>query len=281
MKTVTTVAEVRQVLDPIQKQGRSVGLVPTMGYLHDGHLSLIRRARQENDVVVVSVFVNPTQFGPQEDLDQYPRDFARDERLLEESGVDLVFHPKASEMYHDHKTYVSVDDLSQKLCGKTRPIHFRGVATICTKLFHITKANRAYFGQKDAQQFIILNKMVHDLNFDITLKLCPIVRSAQGLALSSRNKYLSDIEKEEALVLSRALQKAHALLKAGERDSAVLRDAMQEILSSAPDAQIDYIQIVDLETLEEMTTIDRDVLVALAVYIGSTRLIDNFIFRLN
>ncbi|MDD7593741.1 MAG: pantoate--beta-alanine ligase [Peptoniphilaceae bacterium] len=279
MQTVTTVKEVREILDPIHKKGQTVGLVPTMGYLHDGHLSLIQKAREENDFVVVSIFVNPTQFSPNEDLDQYPRDFERDQVLCEAHGVDLIFHPDASEMYHNHKTYVSVDDLSQKLCGKTRPIHFRGVATVCTKLFHITKADRAYFGQKDAQQFFILNKMVRDLNFDIALRLCPIVRAESGLALSSRNKYLSDAEKEDALVLSRALKEARALLDAGERQSAVILDAMKKVIATAPDAKIDYVKIVDVENLDDVEVIDRDVLVALAVYVGPARLIDNLIFK--
>lgn len=278
MKEVKTVEEVRNVVNPVKKSGKSIGLVPTMGFLHEGHLSLIKRAREENDFVVVSIFVNPTQFGENEDYGSYPKDLERDLKRCEEAGVDLVFHPSPEDMYKNHKTYIKVYDLSEKLCGVTRPIHFRGVATVCAKLFNISKADRAYFGQKDAQQFIILKKMVEDLNFDIELKRCPIVREKSGLALSSRNKYLSDKEKEDALVLQESLKKAESMLKE-KRDPSEIIAEMEKIIHQVDYAKIDYIKIVDLENLEDVEKIDRDVLVALAVQVGPARLIDNIIYE--
>lgn len=280
MKAVKTVADVRREVNPLKEKGQSIGLVPTMGFLHEGHLSLIQRAREENDFVMVSIFVNPTQFGENEDFGSYPKDLERDLKKCQEAGVDLVFHPSPQDMYTDHKTYIKVEDLSEKLCGVTRPIHFRGVATVCAKLFNISKADRAYFGQKDAQQFIILQKMVQDLNFDIQLIPCPIVREKSGLALSSRNKYLSPKEKEDALVLQKSLKKAKAMLDDHKDPKDILAE-MKKIIEEVDYAKIDYIKIVDAKNLEDVDKITDDVLVALAVEIGPARLIDNIIYEVN
>lgn len=278
MKAVKTLKEVRNEINPIKNAGKSIGLVPTMGFLHDGHLSLIKRAREENDFVMVSIFVNPTQFGENEDYGSYPKDLERDLQKCKNAGVDLVFHPTPEDMYKNHKTYIKVEELSEKLCGMSRPIHFRGVTTVCAKLFNISKADRAYFGQKDAQQYIILKKMVEDLNFDIKLIRCPIVREKSGLALSSRNKYLSDKEKEDALILQKSLQKAENMLKNKENPQDIIKE-MEKIIAEIDYAKIDYIKIVDLENLEDVEKIDRDVLVALAVQVGPARLIDNIIYE--
>ena len=280
MKAVKTVADVRREVNPLKEKGQSIGLVPTMGFLHEGHLRLIQRAREENDFVMVSIFVNPTQFGENEDFGSYPKDLERDLKKCQEAGVDLVFHPSPQDMYTDHKTYIKVEDLSEKLCGVTRPIHFRGVATVCAKLFNISKADRAYFGQKDAQQFIILQKMVQDLNFDIQLIPCPIVREKSGLALSSRNKYLSPKEKEDALVLQKSLKKAKAMLDDHKDPKDILAE-MKKIIEEVDYAKIDYIKIVDAKNLEDVDKITDDVLVALAVEIGPARLIDNIIYEVN
>ena len=280
MKAVKTVADVRREVNPLKEKGQSIGLVPTMGFLHEGHLSLVQRAREENDFVMVSIFVNPTQFGENEDFGSYPKDLERDLKKCQEAGVDLVFHPSPQDMYTDHKTYIKVEDLSEKLCGVTRPIHFRGVATVCAKLFNISKADRAYFGQKDAQQFIILQKMVQDLNFDIQLIPCPIVREKSGLALSSRNKYLSPKEKEDALVLQKSLKKAKAMLDDHKDPKDILAE-MKKIIEEVDYAKIDYIKIVDAKNLEDVDKITDDVLVALAVEIGPARLIDNIIYEVN
>lgn len=278
MKTAKTVEEVRSFVKPFKDGNKSVGLVPTMGFLHEGHMSLIRRAREENECVVVSIFVNPTQFGPGEDLDSYPRDLERDLEKCEEAGVDLVFMPDPEEMYQNHKTYVQVEDLSRELCGKSRPIHFRGVCTVVTKLFNISKADRSYFGEKDIQQLAILKKMVKDLNMDIEVIGCPIVREADGLAMSSRNKYLSESERQDALCLSRAIEKAKSMIKIG-MDSEEIITAMSEIIDAVPGTEIDYIQVVDSEFLQPVDKIEGPVTVALAVQVGPARLIDNFTFR--
>ncbi|MDU2599853.1 pantoate--beta-alanine ligase, partial [Anaerococcus sp.] len=259
-------------------EGKSIGLVPTMGFLHEGHASLIRKARAENDIVVVSDFVNPIQFGPKEDLKTYPRDLEADSKLCENIGVDFIFAPEASEMYHDRKTFVDIEDMSNNLCGAKRPGHFRGVCTVCTKLFNITGADRAYFGQKDAQQVAIIKKVVADLDIPIEIIPCPIVREDDGLALSSRNTYLSEEERKAALCLSKAIFKGEDLAKSGSSVSEVL-SKMKEIISSEKLARIDYISAVDLTTMEDAKDFDGDRLVAIAVFIGKTRLIDNFIYR--
>ena len=278
MKIVKDIDELRRVLKGYKLEGKSIGLVPTMGYLHEGHASLIRKARAENDIVVVSDFVNPIQFGPKEDLKIYPRDLESDSKLCEDIGVDFIFAPEASEMYHDRKTFVDIEDMSNNLCGAKRPGHFRGVCTVCTKLFNITGADRAYFGQKDAQQVAIIKKVVFDLNIPIEIIPCPIVREDDGLALSSRNTYLSKEERKAALCLSKAIFKGEDLAKSGASVSEVL-SKMKEIIASEKLARIDYISAVDLSTMEDAKDFDGDRLVAIAVFIGKTRLIDNFIYR--
>lgn len=280
MKIVETIAEVRKEVKEWRKQGLSVGLVPTMGFLHEGHQSLIERASRENDRVVVSDFVNPVQFGPGEDLASYPRDLARDAAVCEAAGADLIFHPSPEEMYFpDFSTYVNMESLSEELCGKTRPTHFRGVCTVVSKLFHITAPDRAYFGQKDAQQLAIIKRMVRDLNFDIEIVGCPIVREADGLAKSSRNTYLSPEERQAALVLSQAVALGQSMAEQGEKDAEKIVSAMKELISKEPMARIDYVQAVDGVSMSPVREMKAPVLVAMAVYIGKTRLIDNFIYE--
>ena len=275
MNTVDTVQAVRDQVQAWRNEGYTVGLVPTMGYLHEGHASLIRRARKETDKVVVSIFVNPTQFGEHEDLDSYPRDLSRDQRLCENMGADLIFHPEPAEMYQDPRAFVSITGLSDHLCGKSRPIHFQGVCTVVSKLFHIVCPDRAYFGQKDAQQLAIIRKMVQDLNFNVEVVGCPIVREADGLAKSSRNIYLSPEERQAALCLSRAVRLGEAMA-AKTNDAGAIRTAMRQVIEAEPLARIDYIEIVNAVTMEPVMTTDGGILAALAVYIGKTRLIDNF-----
>ena len=280
MNIVKTISEVRNEVKNWRKQGLSVGLVPTMGYLHEGHKSLIDRACKENDKVVVSVFVNPTQFGPGEDLATYPRDIQRDAALCEDAGAALIFNPESEEMYFDDfHTYVTMESLSDELCGKTRPIHFRGVCTVVSKLFHIVAPDRAYFGQKDAQQLAIIKRMVRDLNFDIEIVGCPIVREADGLAKSSRNTYLNPEERKAALVLSKAVGLGQELIQKGERNADVIVEKMKQLIEEEPLAKIDYVQAVDAISIQPVAEIKGTVLVAMAVYIGKTRLIDNFIYE--
>ena len=280
MNIVKTISEVRNEVKNWRKQGLSVGLVPTMGYLHEGHKSLIDRACKENDKVVVSVFVNPTQFGPGEDLATYPRDIQRDAALCEDVGAALIFNPEPEEMYFDDfHTYVTMESLSDELCGKTRPIHFRGVCTVVSKLFHIVAPDRAYFGQKDAQQLAIIKRMVRDLNFDIEIVGCPIVREADGLAKSSRNTYLNPEERKAALVLSKAVGLGQELIQKGERNADVIVEKMKQLIKEEPLAKIDYVSMVDALTMQPVEKADHNVLVAMAVYIGKTRLIDNFSYE--
>ena len=278
MKIVETIKEVRSQVKEWRMQGLSVGFVPTMGYLHEGHKSLIDRAVAENDKVVVSVFVNPMQFGPKEDLASYPRDLDRDAALCEGAGADLIFHPEPSEMYHDDfSSFVDMNTLTGGLCGKSRPIHFRGVCTVVAKLFNIVTPDKAYFGQKDAQQLAVIRHMVSDLNIGVEIVGCPIIREEDGLAKSSRNTYLNPEERQAALILSKSLQKGKELLDAGEKDAAKVCQVITDTLNSEPLAKIDYVELVDWNTLEPVDTIDGPVLVAIAVYIGKTRLIDNVI----
>ena len=278
MKIVETIAEVREQVKQWRKEGLTVGLVPTMGYLHEGHKSLIDRAVAENDRVVVSVFVNPMQFGPSEDLESYPRDMDRDAALCEKAGASLIFHPDPSEMYHkDFSSFVDMTTLTGGLCGKTRPIHFRGVCTVVSKLFNIVVPDKAYFGQKDAQQLAVIRHMVSDLNFGIEIVGCPIIREEDGLAKSSRNTYLSAQEREAALILSKSLAKGKEALKAGEADAAKISQIILDEIATEPLAKVDYVEVVDWNTLEPVETVKEPVLVAMAVYIGKTRLIDNFI----
>lgn len=278
LRIISDPAQVQAIAKAWKAEGLQVGLVPTMGYLHDGHRSLIHRSCAENDRTIVSIFVNPIQFGPNEDLATYPRDLAADSALCASEGVDLIFHPEPSDMYaEDFCTHVDVDDITKVLCGKSRPTHFRGVTTVVNKLFNIAKADRAYFGEKDAQQLAVIRRMVRDLNIDIEICGCPIVREEDGLAKSSRNKYLSPEERQAALILSRSLKLCRELLDEGQRDAEVLRNAVTEKILTEPLAEIDYVSIVDSVTLKDVSgTIQAPVLVALAVKIGATRLIDNF-----
>lgn len=278
MKIIKNIEELRGNLKKAKFEGKSIGLVPTMGYLHEGHASLIRRARKDNDIVVVSDFVNPIQFGPNEDLLTYPRDLEADSKLCEEIGVDYIFAPEASEMYQDRKVFIDIEDMSDHLCGAKRPGHFRGVLTVCSKLFNITGADRAYFGQKDAQQVAIIKKLVSDLNIPIEIIPCPIIREEDGLALSSRNTYLSKEERKAALCLSKAIFAGEKLAKEGGSVEEVI-EKMKEIIYSEELSKIDYISVVDLKTMEDASDFNGDRLVAIAVYIGKTRLIDNFIYR--
>lgn len=276
MKVVKTIAEVREQVKAWKAEGLRVGLVPTMGFLHEGHQSLIRKAVEENDRVVVSDFVNPTQFGPKEDLASYPRDIERDAKLCEEAGADLIFHPEPAEMYApDYCTFVDMDGLTKGLCGKTRPTHFRGVCSVVAKLFNIVAPDSAYFGQKDAQQLAVIRRMVRDLNFDIRIVACPIIREEDGLAKSSRNTYLNAEERVVAVVLSRALNKGKALIESGEQSAAKVKDVIMEELCKEPLAKVDYVEVVDADSIEAIKELNGNVLVAIAVYIGKTRLIDN------
>lgn len=278
MKIVETVSEVRQCVKQWRKEGLTVGLVPTMGYLHEGHKSLIDRAVSENDRVVVSVFVNPTQFGPNEDFESYPRDMDKDSALCEDAGASLIFHPQPEEMYlNGYSTFVDMDTITKGLCGKTRPTHFRGVCTVVSKLFNIVAPDRAYFGQKDAQQLAVIKHMVRDLNFDIDIVGCPIIREEDGLAKSSRNTYLNEAERKAATVLSRALSEGKKFIADGEKKSSDVKKIISDIISSEPLAKIDYVEIVDWNNLEPVEDTEGQVLCAIAVYIGKTRLIDNFV----
>ncbi len=278
MKIVSAVDDVRQQVREWRAGGLSVGLVPTMGYLHEGHKSLIDKAVEQNDRVVVSVFVNPTQFGPGEDLATYPRDLDRDAALCEEAGASLIFHPEKEDMYFDDFcTWVDMDGLTKGLCGKTRPTHFRGVCTVVSKLFHIVQPDRAYFGQKDAQQLAVIRRMVRDLNFDLEIVGCPIIREEDGLAKSSRNTYLSPEEREAATILHKALVRGREMIQNGEKQADAVVKEITEIIQSEPLAKIDYVEVVDFDRIESIQTIEGTVLTAVAVYIGKTRLIDNFI----
>lgn len=275
MKIVGTVKEVREQVKEWKKQGLSVGLVPTMGYLHEGHKSLMEAARKDNDKVVVSIFVNPMQFGPTEDLATYPRDLDHDAALCESVGVDLIFHPEAEEMYEkDFCSFVDMTGLTEGLCGKTRPIHFRGVCTVVNKLFNIVTPDHAYFGQKDGQQLAVIKRMVRDLNMDIEIVGCPIVREEDGLAKSSRNTYLSPEERKAALILSKTVALGKELAKT-EKDANKVVEAMKENIKTEPLAKIDYVEAVDALSMAPVEKLEGACMLAMAVYIGKTRLIDN------
>ena len=281
MIVLDKINELRDRVKGWKSQGLRVGFVPTMGYLHEGHESLIKRASEENDKVVVSIFVNPIQFGPKEDLSTYPRDLERDSKVCEGAGADIIFHPKSEEMYfEDFSTFVDMNGLTSGLCGKSRPTHFRGVCTVVTKLFNIVSPDRAYFGEKDAQQLAIIKRMVRDLNIDVEVIGCPIVREKDGLAKSSRNTYLSMEERSAATILSKALNIAREKIKDGERTSSNIISTIKEIIESEKLARIDYIEVVDSFSMEGVDTIEKSVLVAIAVFIGKTRLIDNFTYEL-
>lgn len=276
---VKTVEEVRAYVKAAKKEGKTVGFVPTMGFLHEGHKSLIVRAAEENEYVVVSDFVNPTQFGPNEDFEAYPRDIEQDAKLCEAAGADVIFNPEASEMYDNALTTVTVDKITKVLCGASRPGHFAGVATVVSKLFNIVAPDRAYFGEKDAQQLMVIRKMVKDLNFDIEIVGCPIVREPDGLAKSSRNTYLNAEERQAALCLSRALNLGKKMIDDGETSADTVKNAIKSEIEKEPLSRIDYVEIVDLGTLEPAVRTDTGILAAIAVYIGKTRLIDNFIIE--
>lgn len=277
MDIATTVKEVREQVKAWRKEGKTVGFVPTMGYLHEGHESLIKRAVAENDAVVVSIFVNPMQFGPTEDLASYPRDLEADSKLVEEAGAKLIFHPEPEEMYEEgFCSYVDMNGLTNALCGLSRPVHFRGVCTVVNKLFNIVKPDRAYFGEKDAQQLAVVKRMVKDLNMDIEIVGCPIIREADGLAKSSRNTYLSPESRKQAVVLSKSIFMARKMIEDGERDAEKVKKAMRELIESEPLTDIDYVEIVDVNTMKSLDVIKGDVLCAIAVNVGGeARLIDN------
>lgn len=280
MITCRTIPELQEYVNSWKTQNLRIGLVPSMGYLHEGHLSLVDRIKKHSDRIIVSIFVNPSQFGPGEDLDRYPRDFERDESLLAARGVDVIFYPNTNEVYPEgYRTHVVVEGLGKVLCGRSRPTHFRGVATIVAKLFQISKCNDAAFGQKDYQQALIIQRMVKDLNFDVEVIVCPIVRESDGLALSSRNAYLSPEEREQAVCLYRALTAAQELFISGEADADRLRKQMQDKISAASGVLIDYLEVVDAMTLESLKRVDRRTLLAGAIWVGKTRLIDNIIIE--
>ncbi len=280
MDVVKTISEVRKIVKAWKREGESVGFVPTMGYLHEGHQSLIKAARAANDKVVVSIFLNPMQFGPNEDLASYPRDLERDKEKCLEAGADLIFAPDPDEMYEDNfQSFVDMHLLTEELCGLTRPCHFRGVCTVVTKLFNIVTPDRAYFGKKDAQQLAVIRRMVADLNMDIDIIGCPIIREEDGLAKSSRNTYLNAEERKAALCLSKAVRKGEELVSNHERDANVIISAMKDIINEEPLAKIDYVKAVSLDTMQQIAELDQPALVAMAVYIGKTRLIDNFFYE--
>ncbi|MFN3134857.1 MAG: pantoate--beta-alanine ligase [Candidatus Kryptonium sp.] len=282
MRIIKKVKEMQKVADDLRKEGKIIGVVPTMGYLHEGHLSLIRLAKEKSDVVITTIFVNPLQFAPHEDYNKYPRDFERDVMLAQSAGCDIIFYPSVEEMYPENfLTYVEVEKLTKVLEGEFRPTHFRGVTTVVTKLFNITKPHIAIFGQKDAQQALIIKQMVRDLNFDIEIIVAPIVREPDGLAMSSRNVYLSESERKDATVLYESLKLAEKLISEGERNPEVICSKMEELIKSKPTARIDYIAIVEPNTLERVQELieGNEYLIALAVRIGSTRLIDNTLVK--
>jgi pantoate--beta-alanine ligase len=284
MKTYTTIAEARAACRDLRASGKRLGFVPTMGALHEGHLSLVRAAKARCGAVAVSIFVNPTQFGPAEDLAKYPRQFERDCGLLEKEGVDILFAPPVEEIYPDSNsndavTWVVVEGLSEKLDGRSRLGHFRGVSTIVSKLFHIVEPEAAFFGQKDAAQLAVIRRMVRDLNFPVEVVACPIVREADGLAMSSRNAYLNPEERQRALVLQRSLRRAQQEFQSGERITAKLIAAAKEVIAGEPQVRLDYFEIVDPGTLDPVERISQKTLIAVAAYVGTTRLIDNIVLN--
>lgn len=278
MRLIDKISDMKAIIRSNKSMGKTIGFVPTMGYLHEGHLSLAKRSVQENDLTVMSIFVNPTQFGPNEDFDKYPRDLERDLTLAEAAGVDVVFAPSVGEMYPDgYKTYVNVEDITEVLCGRSRPGHFRGVTTVVNKLFNIVEPNKAYFGQKDAQQVIVIKKMVRDLNMNLEVITCPIVREPDGLAMSSRNVYLNAEERKAAVILSKSLFEAEELIKKGEKSRKRIVEYIESAIKTEKLAEIDYVEVVSADNLEIMEELKGSILIALAVRFGKTRLIDNVI----
>lgn len=278
---LNTIDDIKRFIKNAKSKGKTIGFVPTMGFLHAGHLSLIERAKKENDVVVVSIFVNPTQFGPNEDFETYPRDIVKDTRLAKEAGADVIFNPSVLEMFpEESSTWVNVEgEITSVLCGESRPTHFRGVTTVVNMLFNIVEPDKAYFGQKDAQQAAVLTKMVHDLHMNIELVICPIVREADGLALSSRNTYLSDDERAQATILNKSLQLAVEAYHQGEKDKVKLIEVIKNSIATMPLAKIDYVSIYAYPTLSEIKNINQTAIAAVAVKFGKTRLIDNVIIE--
>lgn len=279
MKVINSVKRMQSYSEQLRLQGKRIAFVPTMGYFHDGHLALMREAKKAADTVVVSIYVNPTQFGPKEDFAKYPRDLNRDLKMAENVGVDVVFHPFDKDMYPaQYQTYVNVEGVTQNLCGFSRPGHFRGVTTVCNKLFNIIKPHIAVFGKKDFQQFVTIQRMVNDINLDLVIVGYPTVREKDGLAMSSRNKYLSKEERKSALTLSKSLKMAQSLYDKGERDASVIISKVERLIQKAPSTQIDYVKICDTKRLRDIKKINREAVMALAVRVGKTRLIDNHVF---
>lgn len=282
MEIVTNLKEMKNISSEAKRMGKTIVLVPTMGFFHEGHLSLMREGRRRGDLLVVSLFVNPTQFSPGEDFERYPRDFERDRRMAEDVGVDILFAPETEEMYPpNHQTFVYVEKLTKGLCGKSRPSHFQGVTTVVNMLFNIVMPHIAIFGEKDFQQLVTIKQMVRDLHMDIDVLGMPIVREADGLAMSSRNTYLKPDERKAALSIYRSLKMAEELLQKGERKSEAILRELNKVLMSEPLIKIDYIQVCNINTLEDVDRIQGDVVIAIAAYVGQTRLIDNLIFRYN
>lgn len=280
MRLIRRIKEIQKLTADFKQRGKRIGFVPTMGYLHAGHLSLARRSKKECDVTIMSIFVNPLQFGLNEDYKKYPRDLKKDLRAAKEAGVDYIFCPQDKQMYPSgYLTEVSVDKITKILCGASRPGHFRGVTTVVTKLFNIVRPDISYFGRKDAQQAVVIKKMVEDLNLPLKIKVLPIIREPDGLAMSSRNKYLNARQRRDALVLYRALQKAKDMVKRGEHDSRRIIVEIRKLIKKVDSAKIDYVRIVDAENLSEKKKVSGRVLIALAVFIGKTRLIDNLILK--
>ena len=276
MKTIENISRMSTFVKMMKKEGKSIGLVPTMGYLHEGHLSLVKAAKKHTDVVIMSIFVNPLQFGPKEDFEKYPRDLKHDEEAAREAGVDVVFYPSGKDMYPEgYATYVTVEKLTGSLCGESRPGHFRGVATVVTKLFNIVKPEVAYFGQKDMQQAMIIKKMASDLNMETEVKVMPVFREKDGLAMSSRNKYLSAAERSDAAVIHQSLKNAEMLIKNGERDAGKIIKAVEDMIKTKQSARIEYVQLVDTRELKSVKTITGEIALAVAAFVGKTRLIDN------
>jgi len=280
MKIIRNPDEMQALANRLREKGLVIGFVPTMGYLHEGHASLLRTARQQSDAVVLSIFVNPTQFAPNEDLDKYPRDMKRDEKIARQEGTDYIFYPEASTMYvPGYQTYVNVEELPRSHCGRTRPTHFRGVATVCTKLFNIVLPHRAFFGQKDYQQAAVIKRMVKDLNMNLEIMVLPTVREADGLAMSSRNVYLQPEERKQAVCLRESLEIAKDMVRKGETEAQKIVAAMRRHIESKPKARVDYVSIADTETLAELETITGEAVALVAVYFGKTRLIDNEVLK--
>lgn len=281
MKIIKNIKELKYIINEWKREGNTIGFVPTMGYLHEGHESLIKKSVEENNKTIVSIFVNPIQFGPNEDLEKYPRDLEKDSILCEKNNVDIIFNPEVNEMYSNNfSTYVDINGLSDGLCGKSRPSHFRGVCTVVTKLLNIVAPNKAYFGEKDAQQLAIIKRIVSDLNIDTEIIGCPIIRESDGLAKSSRNTYLSKEEREAAIILSKSLNEAKKRLELGERNAKIIKGIIENEIIKEKLAKIDYVEVVDLLNLKEIDSIENDTLIAIAVFVGKTRLIDNFTFKI-